>query len=101
MDTKTILDEAKARFNHNSAKSYLKDKYDSKFIIADQNGLWRANPEIINFLNYSSDEYVILIDNFDNPVKVDRNILLIKLSNTYRSVMEEWYNEWKELESKR
>jgi len=27
--------------------------------------------------------------------------LLIKLSNTYRSVMEEWYNEWKELESKR
>jgi len=101
MDTKTILDEAKARFNHNSAKSYLKDKYDSKFIIADQNGLWRARPEIINFLNYSTDEYVILMDNFDNPVKVDRNVLLIKLSNTYRSVMEEWYNEWKELESKR
>ena len=101
MDTKSILAEAKARFNHNSAKSYLKDKYDSKFIIADQNGLWRANPEIINFLNYSTDEHVILMDNFDNPVKVDRNVLLIKLSNTYRSVMEEWYNEWKELESKR
>jgi hypothetical protein len=101
MDTKTLITEAKARFNHNSAKSYLKDKYDSKFIIADQNGLWRANPEIINFLNYSTDEYVILMDNFDNPVKVDRNVLLIKLSNTYRSVMEEWYNEWKELESKR
>ena len=101
MDTKTLLAEAKARFNHNSAKSYLKDKYDSKFIIADQNGLWRASPEIINFLNYSTDEYVILMDNFDNPVKVDRNVLLIKLSNTYRSVMEEWYNEWKELESKR
>ena len=101
MDTKTLLAEAKARFNHNSAKSYLKDKYDSKFIIADQNGLWRASPEIINFLNYSTDEHVILMDNFDNPVKVDRNVLLIKLSNTYRSVMEEWYNEWKELESKR
>ena len=27
MDTKQLITEAKIRFNHNSAKSYLKDKY--------------------------------------------------------------------------
>jgi len=101
MDTKTLISEAKARFNHNSAKTYLKDKYDSKFIVADQNGLWRANLETINFLNLSTDEWVILIDTFDNPVKVKRVDLLSKLSAAYKNTMEEWYNEWAELEKKR
>ena len=101
MDTKTLITEAKARFNHNSAKAYLKDKYDSKFIVADQNGLWRANLETINFLNSSTEEWVILIDTFDNPVKVKRVDLLYKLSDTYKNTMEEWYNEWTELEKKR
>ena len=101
MDTKTLITEAKARFNHNSAKAYLKDKYDSKFIVADQSGLWRANLETINFLNASSDEWVILIDTFNNPVKVNRIDLLHKLANTYKNTMEEWYNEWVELEKKR
>jgi hypothetical protein len=101
MDTKTLLNEAKARFNHNSAKAQLKDKYDSKFIVADQNGLWRANLETINFLNATQDKEVILIDNFNNPVKVDRQTLLTKLQDTYASTMEAWYSEWTELETNR
>jgi hypothetical protein len=101
MDTTLLITEAKARFNHNSAKTYLKDKYDSKFIVADQSGLWRANLEIINFLNSSTDEQVILIDTFNNPVKVNRTSLLYKLADTYKNVMEEWHNEWADLEKKR
>ena len=30
MDTKTLIKDAKARFSHNSAKTYLKEKYNSK-----------------------------------------------------------------------
>ena len=101
MDTKSLITEAKARFNHNSAKAYLKDKYDSKFIVADQNGLWRANLEIINFLNSTSDSEVIIIDTFNNPVKVIRQDLLDKLNIVYKTTMEEWYNEWVELEKNR
>jgi len=101
MDTKSLITEAKARFNHNSAKAYLKDKYDSKFIVADQNGLWRSNLEIINFLNSTSDSEVIIIDTFNNPVKVIRQDLLDKLSTVYKTTMEEWYNEWVELEKNR
>ena len=101
MDTKSLITEAKARFNHNSAKAYLKDKYDSKFIVADQNGLWRANLETINFLTATSDAEVIIIDTFNNPVKVIRQELLDKLSVVYKTTMEEWYNEWVELEKNR
>ena len=89
MDTKTLITEAKARFNHNSAKAYLKDKYDSKFIVADQNGLWRANLETINFLTATTDEEVIIIDTFNNPVNVIRKELLDKLNAVYKITMED------------
>ena len=102
MDTKTLISEAKARFNHNSAKAYLKDKYDSKLIVAEQGGLWRADQQTISFLSSMTDDnFVIIMDTFDNPVQVKCEELLTVLKNTYSTVMLEWYKEWKELESKR
>ena len=101
MDTKTLISEAKARFNHNSAKAQLKDKYDGKFIVAEQGGLWKATPEFIGFLNALNDDTVVLIDTFDNPVEVSREQLLEVLKSTYQKVMLDWHKEWKELEFKR
>jgi hypothetical protein len=102
MDTKTLLAESKARFNHNSAKSYLKEKYSSKLLVAEQGGLWKADQQTISFLDSMTDSnFVIMVDTFDNPVQVKREQLLEVLTNTYNTVMLEWYKEWKELESKR
>ena len=101
MDTKTLIADAKARFNHNAAKAQLKDKYDGKFIVAEQGGLWKASPELIAYLSAVDDNFVILVDNFDNPVEVKREDLLKIVKDTYQKVMLEWYKEWKELESKR
>jgi len=101
MDTKTLLAEAKARFNHNFAKDYLKEKFNTKLIVADQGGLWRADSTTINFLALNDEKEIILVDSFDNPVKVDRLTLLSKLRSTYQIVMNDWYAEWCELEKKR
>jgi hypothetical protein len=101
MDTTILISEAKARFNHNSAKSYLKDKYDSKLIVADQGGLWKADSQTISFLSTMDDNFIVLMDTFNNPVQVNRDNLLVLLKEIYNKVMLEWYKEWKELESKR
>jgi hypothetical protein len=101
MDTKTLISEAKARFNHNSAKAQLKDKYEGKFIVAEQGGLWKATPELIAFLNSMNDNFIILIDNFNNPVQVNREQLLSVIKDTYQKVMLDWYKEWKEIETNR
>ena len=101
MDTKLLISEAKARFNHNSAKAYLKDKYESKLIVAEQGGLWKADQQTITFLLSMPNGELVLMDTFDNPVKVDRLSLTHKLIEVYNSVMTEWANEWKELEQKR
>jgi len=101
MDTKTLITDAKARFAHNSAKDYLQEKYNAKLIVAEQGGLWKADQQTIAFLSASNNESIILIDTFDNPVKVNRQDLKDKLCETYYRVMNEWHAEWKELESKR
>jgi hypothetical protein len=101
MDIKNLLIESKARFNHNSAKAYLAEKYKSKLIVAEQGGLWKANHDTIAFLNSLSSDQIVIIDTFDTPVKVNRQELLEKLQQVYETTMEQWYVEWKELENKR
>jgi hypothetical protein len=101
MDIKNLLAESKARFNHNSAKAYLAEKYKSKLILADQGGLWKADSQTISFLNSFTTEQMVIIDTFESPIKVNRQELLEKLQQVYETTMEQWYAEWKELENKR
>ena len=101
VDTKQLIADSKARFNHNSAKSLLSEKYNSKLLIADQGGLWRADAQTLSLLNNFSSIHLVIIDTFGNPVKVNRRSLLLKLSETYETVMTEWEAEWKTLESTR
>lgn len=101
MDTKALISESKARFAHNSAKSYLKEKYEAMMLVADQEGLWRADLQTINFLSSSDHEELVLIDTFQNPVKVNRVKLLELLKDVYHTTMNDWYIEWKKLENKR
>jgi len=101
MDINTLLADAKARFSHNSAKHYLREKYSSKLILADQGGLWKADKETISLLNSLDTEKVVLMDTFDNPVEVDRVELLSKLSTIYSETMKAWLKESQELEGKR
>lgn len=101
MDTKTLISEAKARFSHNSAKAYLKEKYSNKLIVAEQGGLWSADMPTISFLSSMKGKQVVMMDTFGNPVEVDRSKLLTKLQETYQTVMKEWHTEWQELEAKR
>ena len=101
MDTTQLLADAKARFSHNSAKAYLKDKYSSNLIVAEQGGLWTASTALISFLSSIDQEYVVIVDNFDNPVRVNVSELRTKIVHTYTTVMDAWEKEWAELETKR
>ena len=101
MEINKLISETKARFEHNLAKSYLKEKYQNSLIFADQNGLWKATPELLSQLSISSAKTLILLDSYDNPIKVNRVELLNKANDLYTSVMEEYYTEWNELRKQR
>ena len=101
MDTKQLIKDAKARFNHNAAKAQLKDKYQSKLVVADQGGLWTITPSFLSLLSSSDASSLILLDSYDNPIKVDRLSLLIKANGLYVQVMQDWYDEFTELQRNR
>lgn len=101
MDTKTLLSEAKARFSHNSAKQYLREKYESRLTAAEQGGLWKADKETITLLESFDSDKLVVMDTFGNPVEVDRADLAKKLKTIYQEVMNDWLAEWKDLEGKR
>lgn len=101
MDTKTLLADAKARFSHNSAKQYLKEKYESKLMVAEQGGLWKADKDTITLLNSFDSEKLVVMDTFNNPVEVNRKELLDVLTVVYDTTMTDWLKEWKDLEGKR
>lgn len=101
MDTKQLIRDAKARFNHNTAKEYLKDKYQSKLIIAHQGGLFNITTDFIAFLYTRSNPEMILLDIYNNPIKVNSNSLYENAMAVYKEVMDEWHKEYNELENKR
>ncbi len=101
MDTKKLVADMKARFEHNSAKHYLKEKYSSKLCIAEQGGYWKADVNTISFLHSIKSKNVVMLDLYDVPVSVEVKKLKEKLSDVYNTVMTEWHDEYKELESKR
>lgn len=101
MDTKSLIREAHARFAHNSAKQLIKEKYQTKLIVANQGGLWKSTPELIGYLKLNQHEELILEDMYHNPVKVIRNELLNRLIETHDQVMQQWFEEYQTLKTKR
>jgi hypothetical protein len=101
MDVKLLIAEAKARFNLNSAKAQLKEKYEGKFIVADQGGLWKADIETISFLSSFTNENIIMIDTFGTPIYINRPLLLSSLQDKYHVVMHDWLKEYANIENMR
>ena len=94
MDIQSLLFQAKARFAHNSAKDYLREKYKNKFLVADQNGLWAADIATITFLQSFDTERLVLLDTHNRPVEVDRLSLLNKLKTVYQDNMAIYLKEF-------
>ena len=101
MNTESLINQAKAKFSHNLAKAYIKEKYKNKLILADQGGLWKVSTELIAVLKTCSNDELILIDTYENPIKVNCDQLLTKVSAHYYTVMEEYLAEWTRLKQTR
>lgn len=100
-DIDGLLSQAKLRFSHANAKAHLKEKYTARLLVASQGGLFKATPELMSFLSVMTDEELVLLDNYDNPTKVNRVELLELLSNTYNTVMVDWLNEDTDIKNRR
>jgi hypothetical protein len=104
MDTDTLFEQAKTRFDHVAACRLIKEKYQAKMIFAHAGGMWCAGPELINILNSSvsvKPQDLVLLDLYDTPVKVNSAELLCQAKERWREQMTAWLLEFEELRKKR
>lgn len=101
MDSLNLIQEVKARFKHQESKIYLEEKYQNSLSFANQGGLWTASIELLTFLRTSTTDTVVILDNYNNPVRVEVAELRDAVEQVYEEVMSQWHTEYTELQKNR
>lgn len=101
MDTNALIAHARARFDHVAAKRVLKEKYQARMVFGWNGGMWRAGPELQAILQSCSGAEAVLLDLYENPIKVDTKELLEMSQQRWQEQMNAWLVEYDELSKKR
>jgi hypothetical protein len=101
MDTNNLVKQARSRFDHAAANRVLKEKYEAKMIFAHAGGMFKSTPETITFLSLYNNEDIVLVDLYDNPVKVNAADLKDQMQKRWYEQMNAWLAEWSDLRKQR
>lgn len=101
MDTDALVAHARARFDHATAKRLLKEKYEAKMLFAYNGGMWRAGPELQATLLTCPGLEAVIMDLYDNPVKVNTQELLSQSQQRWQEQMNAWLVEFDLIMQKR
>jgi hypothetical protein len=100
MDTNQLVAHARARFEHESARQILREKYQAKFTFVHAGGMWQAGPELLTLLKLCSGTVVVL-DLYENPVKVQAEELYELALQRWQECLNAWLIEYEQLNQKR
>ena len=89
-----LVNLARERFEHASARRVIKEKYEAKMIFAYAGGMWRAGPELQTTLLTCPDEQAVILDLYENPVKIVTNELYQKSQRHWQEQMNAWLVEY-------
>ena len=102
MDTNAVIAHARARFDHETARRLLKEKYQARMLFAYHGGMWRAGPELLTMLHACPvEDDIVLLDLYEKPVKVNPGELQRLAHDRWQEQMNAWLVEHDELSKKR
>lgn len=101
MNTDDLVTQARSRLDHAAAKRVLKEKYEAKMLFAHTGGMFKSTPEMISFLSLYNNEEIVLLDLYDNPVKVNSDMLRSEMQKRWCEQMNAWLVEFEELSQQR
>jgi hypothetical protein len=101
MDTEQLITHARARFEHESARRTLREKYQAKLTFGWNGGMFSATPEMITFLSLYGDQRVVVKDLYDNPVEVNAQELCDLMKDRHQEQMNAWLIEYEEINKNR
>jgi hypothetical protein len=101
MNTENIVAHARARFDHETAKRVLKEKYQAKMMFAYNGGMWCAGPELQSTVLTCPDVEAVILDLYGNPVKVNTRELMSMSQSRWQEQMNAWLVEYTEMSKQR
>jgi hypothetical protein len=91
MNTDAIKKISRARYQYQLAKIAARENHTSQLLITTDGSTVRVTAELIAFLSIELlGDQVVVLDIYDNPIRVDRQRLLEHATQTYTSVMNSW-----------
>ena len=101
METEDLIAHARSRFNHESAKRLLKEKYQARMLFAHAGGMWRAGPELAVLLATVPPGNAVILDLYETPIQVNSEQLRALTMQHWQEQMNAWLIEHNELNKKR
>lgn len=101
MNIENIVAHARARFDHESAKRILKEKYQARMLFAYNGGMFSAGPELQMTVLTCPDSEAVILDLYGNPVKIQTRELLAMSQSRWQEQMNAWLVEFEELSKQR
>jgi hypothetical protein len=101
MNTEQIVAHARSRFDHESARRILKEKYQAKMLFAYNGGMFCAGPELQMTALTCPDAAAVILDLYGNPVRIHTQELLALSQQRWQEQMNAWLVEFEELSNQR
>ncbi len=101
MNSKNLAVRARSRFDHEVARKVLKEKYQARMTFAQNGGMWRAGPELQTTLLTCPGAEAVLLDLYENPVKVDTKALYAMSQQRWQEQMNAWLAEHEQHQTQR
>lgn len=101
MNTDELIQHGRSRFEYHAAKKLLKEKYQAKLNFAYAGGMFQAGPELINTLNLCPWDEAVILDLYENPVKVAPIELKHLAEQRWQEQMTAWLIEYEQLSQTR
>lgn len=101
MDIDELIKHSRARFDHDAQKELLKEKYQARLNFVYADGLWHAGPELLGVLHCCHTDEVVLLDLYDNPIKVCVSELINLAHSHWQEQMNAWLVEYEKTRRQR
>ena len=101
MTTDKLIKHSRARFDHAAARRVIKEKYEARMLFAHAGGMWRAGPELQTTLLTCPDSEAVILDLYENPIRINIQELLALSQQRWQEQMNAWLVEHQKLNQQR
>lgn len=92
-----LVEQIRVATDYQKNKLELREKIQADLHFAYNGGLFKASQELIGFLNAWDSEEIFVEDTYQNPIKANREELLITAIQHYQIAMNAWHVQHEEL----